>query len=338
MNLTIELLRFLGSPFAQATTSMMDRSELMKLCRYSSENRMLFLYLHTVKKNNLGDFSALYEKENLRRLKTDDAIARTSQALTDTHIKHAVFKTIRPYEYTTVDLDILIFGDRNCTKSIKTLQKAGCRLVIYGPRSTTLWDQEANIGIDLYEQVAVSCVTYIDKRKLMAYVTTAKLPNGEYVKTLRPEADLACIIAHSVIKEQMHTLSEYFTFIHFLKQMNIDNFIRIIRQNNITSAARTHVAIHALLHKVAHETIPNQLQKILNSLGEEEFETTRLIRNNFETPHKYHPITVARSLLEITKGKEARKSITTQIFRMFDPHFSKDFLGKFIDHVFRETY
>jgi len=338
MNLTIELLQFLGSPFTPATTSMVDRSELMELCRYSSENRMLFLYLHTVKKNHLGDFSALYEKEKLRCLKTDDAIARISQALTDVHIKHAVFKTIRPYKYTTVDLDILIFVDRNCTKSIKTLQKAGCNLVVYGPKSTTLWDQEANIGIDLYEQVAVSCVTYIDKRKLVTYVTTAKLPNGEYVKTLRPEADLACIIAHSIIKEQMYTLSEYYTFIHYLKQMNISDFLEIVKENNLTSAARTHIAITALLHKVAHETIPNELQQVLDSIGEENFEPSRVIKNSLETPHKYHPITIAKSLLEIAKGKETRKGIATQLFHMFDPNFSKDFLRQLIDHIFRETY
>jgi len=287
---------------------------------------------------NLEDFSALYQEENLRYLKTDDAIARASRVLTDAHINHAVFKTIRPYKSTTVDIDILVFEDTNYPKSLKTMQKAGYRLVVYGPRSTTLWDREAKIGIDLYEQVAVSFITYIDKQKLVAYTTTTKLPNGEYVKTLKPEADLACIIAHSVIKEQMYTLSEYYTFIHYLKQMSANNFLEIVKQNNLTSAARAHAAITGLLHKVAHETIPNKLQQIFGSLGEENFEATRLNKNHFETPHKYHPITIAKSLLEITKGKETRKSIATQLFRMFNWNFSKDLLTKFVDHVFRETY
>ena len=337
MNLTIKLLQLLGSPFAHSTTSILDRTDAMKLYYYSKRNRMAFLYLENINKN-VKDFSAIYQEENLRCLKTDDAIARASRVLTDAHINHAVFKTIRPYKSTTVDIDILVFEDIDYPKSLKTMQRAGYKLVVYGPKSTTLWDQEAKIGIDLYEQVAVSFITYVDKQKLIAYTTTTKLANGENVKTLKPEADLACIIAHSIIKEQMYTLSEYYTFTHYLEQMSVNNFLEIVKQNNVTSATTAHATITGLLHKVAHETIPNKLQQILGSLGEENFEATRLNKNHFETPHKYHPITIANSLLEIAKGKETRKSIAKQLFHMSNWNFSKDLLTKLVDHVFRETY
>jgi len=338
MNLTVELLRVLDSPF-EVFTVPVSQSKVVKLCKVSEKNRMLFFYLHKIGMKNLGNLVSLYKKEHKHYIKTNDAIAQVSQILKNANIEHAFFKTIRPYKSTTVDLDILVFGERKgYMKSEKAMERAGYKLVAHGPRSITFWDQEANIGIDLYEQIAVSFITYIDKRKLRHYVRDIILPNGKCVRTLKPEADLACIIAHSLIKEQMYTLSEYYTFIYYLKEMNIGNFLQVVKQNNITTATRTHAAITALLHETAHGTIPNGLQQIISHLGEENFEMLRAIRNNFETPRKYHPITITRSLLEITKGIETRKSVATQILKSLNPSFSIDFLRKFIDHAFRKTY
>jgi len=301
---------------------------------------MPLLYLEALKRNHLTTvLGSTYDEEYTKYLKTLSAISRVSSLLDEKNIKHAIFKTIRPYESTTVDIDILIFEDKNVhAKSVETMLKGGYKLVAFGPRSTTFQDQEASIGIDLYEQVAVSFMTYIRKEKMIDLVETIRLPNGEYVKTLKPEADLACIIAHSVIKEQMYTLSEYYTFIYYLEQMHLDNFIRIVKQNNITSATRTHATITKLLHKAAHKTIPNELQRITNSLGEENLEPTRLIKNNFETPFKYHPITITRALLEIAKGKTSRDSMAIQIFKMSNPNFTKKFLKDLMKHITRKTY
>jgi hypothetical protein len=136
----------------------------------------------------------------------------------------------------------------------------------------------------------------------------------------------------------MYALSEYYTFVHYLKTMNIDSFTTLIRQNNLTAAAKTHASITSLLHKTAHGTIPAPLQKILKSLGPETFETTRLINRNYETPHKYHPITIVKSLFEIAKGNKNRESMAIQLYQMSNPNFTKRFLKAFMEHVTRETY
>jgi hypothetical protein len=338
MNLTIELLKVLGSPF-ETTRVSTSQEEIIKMSRISAENRMLFFYLHKIGPKNLGKLAGLYEKERKDYIRTNDAIVRASQILTTSNIKHAFFKTIRPYTSNTVDLDILIFGeDIDYIRSVKVMNDAGYKLVTNGPSSTTLLDRQANVGIDLYSKVAVSYITYMDKRTLYSRVTTAGLPNGEYIKILEPEADLSCIIAHSIIKEQMYTLSEYFTFTHYLKQMKIDNFIQIVKQNNITSATKTHASITALLHRIAYRSISAELQQITENLGEEKLETTRLMRNNFETPHKYHPFTVAKSLLEITKGSESRRSVAMQTYHMLNPNFTRKFLKELLQHIKRETY
>jgi hypothetical protein len=136
----------------------------------------------------------------------------------------------------------------------------------------------------------------------------------------------------------MYTLSEYYTFIHYLREMDINDFLRIVKQNNIRSAARTHASMTASLHEIAHKTIPEELKRIVENLGEDCLETTRLIRNDFETPHKYHSITVAKSLLEIAKGRKSRNSMVIQIYRMLNPRFTKKFLKELFQHMERETY
>jgi len=336
---TLELLRFLGSPFAQSTIHQLRHNRSIELYNLSMKNRMLFLYLQTLSQKCLHNFADTYQKERARYSRTVDAITRASQVLANANIEHAVFKTVRPYASTTVDIDIIIFGDeRNCIRSAKAMQKIGYKIAAIGPRSITLLDPVFNIGVDLYDNVAVSFITYLDKEKIAAYVAETKMPNGVWVRTLEPHADLATIIAHSVIKEQLYTLAEYYTFIHYLKNMNIMDFIEIVKETNITFATRTHAALTGLLHKAAHKTAPEELQKIHSSLGEETLETTLLIKNKFKTPHKYNPVTLVRALLEIAKGERTRSSMAMQLYNLSKPSLAKDVIMKLGTHIVRETY
>lgn len=338
MSLTIEILRTLGSPFAPAVKKQKETTTLATAFEFSRKNRMLFFYMDRMNAFNQTDFSVFYEKENMRRIEMEHAVAKVSRVLASSNIKHAVFKTIRPYKSTTVDIDTLILKDGDYVKSIEAMKKAGYRLIVRGPRSTTMWDREANIGVDLYEQIAVSFITYIDKQTLKEYFITKALSDGEQIQTMRPEADLACIIAHSIMKEQLYTLSEYYTFLYYLEQLNVEKFLEIAKSNNLTSATRIHTAITALLHRTAHGNTPEKLNRILNYLGEEDFETTRVIQHNYSTPHKYHSITIVRSLLEIAKSSTVRKSMSIQLYQIAHPVFARKFLNSLLGHVIRETY
>lgn len=338
MSLTVELLRLIGSPFATTGGSRSESTDLPKLHSCSEKNRMTYLFLERANLCAPSSYSSIYREADRRRQRIEDAVANVSNVLVDAEIDHAIFKTIRPYRSTTVDIDTLIFQNEDYLRSVEVMQRAGYKLVVRGPRSTTLWDQGVDIGIDLYEQVAVSFITYIDKHTLVAHASAARLPNGREFRTLAPEADLACIIAHSIMKEQMYTLSEYYTCIYYLKRIEVEAFLQLVERNNITNATRAHTAITALLHQTAHKTIPKKLQQIVEGLGEESFETARLVRGDYRTPHKYHPITTAKSLLEISKGKATRESVAVQLIHMADPTILRDFLGKITDHVRRETY
>jgi len=340
MSLTLELLRTIALPSLKESGETIKDQMLWALYKHSVRNRMPFFYMDSVRKRqSLGSLERVYNEEELKYSKTINAISRASVLLASEDIRHAVFKTIRPYRSTTVDIDTIVFGDKTeHVRSVEAMRKAGYKLVVYGPRSTTLWDEQANIGVDLYEQIAVSLMIYIDKKTIADCVTIAGQSNGEDVKVLEPEADLACIVAHSVLKEQMYTLSEYYTFVNYLEQMDVPDFVRIVKQNNIISAARTHAAITALLHRMTRGFVPAKLKMILTAVGEDYFETTRISRTGFETPYKYHPITVVRCLLEIAKGKMSRDSMAIQMSNMLNPGFTKKMTSALLDHVLRKTY
>lgn len=340
MNSTVKLLRLLGSPYSASSLYSVGLDDQLELLRYAAKNRLSLLYLDAINQREASDsLASLCAKEIAKYIETSNALIRISHLLTDAHIKHAVIKTVRPYLFTTVDIDVLIFGNAvDYERAIKTVRDAQYLQLASGPMSVTFQDPKMKIGIDLYREVAVSCVPYIDKAKLIGNILDAKLPNGGIIKTLTPEADLLTIIAHSIIKENMYTMSEYYTHINYLERLNVNRFIELVKQTHLRSSTRIHTTISAMLHKAAHKTVPKKLIQILNQLGRDELETAILQKKGFEMPHKYHPITIIRCLLEILEEDKTRKGIAMQMFHALDPRFSQDFLKKLISHIVRETY
>lgn len=334
-------MQLVDSPIVESVkTLQIGQDRITELLEYSIKNRMALLFLDSIaKKGETRHFATLYNSEKAKHLEALRIASKVSASLTEHDISHAVFKTLRPYIFTTADIDVIIFDSgRKYSDAVEKMQRAGYELVIRGPRSTTLKETSTNIGIDLYEDVAVSLIIYLDKEKLAHFVTTVKRPDGNYIKTLRPEADLLSMIAHSILKEQIYTLSEYYSFIYHLEQIDVDDFIELVKQTHLICAVRTHITLTALLHKIAHKSLPIQLRKLLTNLGEDPLERASIIKNNFKTPHKYHVLTIAQSLLEIAKEEKCRDSYATQIMYMLSPNFARKFLRDLMKHVTRETY
>jgi hypothetical protein len=303
------------------------------------KNRMLFYFLDMVGAENLSDVALLYKKEQFSYYRSLDAITETSFRLRMENIKHAVIKTVRPYKSTTVDIDIIIFGPKSeYEKAILVLLKANYGMLGRGPQSTTLQHPTVDIKVDIYNEIAVSNIIYLDKQKLADFKIIRKLPNGRTVEMLAPEADLVVLIAHSIIKEHMYTLSEYYTYINYLKQINKEKFLQLAFQSNVTIPIKTHTTITALLHKKAFGKVPKTLENILDALGEDTLEAASVCKKDLEMPHKYHPLTVLRSLMEIAKEKKSRDSMALQVLRMLRPSFTKEFTKQLIQHIKRETY
>jgi hypothetical protein len=341
MNPTEQLLGMIPSPFAKNKfEENRNRRELESAYVCAVKNKMALLFLgKLIERQPLSIWRQIYQNELARYKETLTTIAATSSLLSKGKIEHAIFKTVRPYDSATVDIDIIIFGNHSdYVKSVRLLERAGYSYLGNGPQSTTLWDKSVKIGIDLYNEIAVSHVVYMDKNTLRQNIVNHTLESGDEIRMLNPEADLACIIAHSVIKEQMYTLSEYYSFVNYLKRIDAERFLKLVKLNNVSSAVSCHASLTAFLHQTHHGPVPQTLQMILSELGQNTLEPERLNEKDFSTPHKYHLLTFARSLLEIAKSSKTRKSIAHQAFKLSDPRSSKQFSRLVMEHILRETY
>jgi hypothetical protein len=344
MEPTIKLLRVIGSPFVSSREAPKDENEAYELYICALKNRMPLLYLSALKKaNKLERLKTVYDKSNKKSLMTFNAISRASGTLKDAFVPHTLFKTLRPYPATTVDIDILILeSDHEYKKAVATMLNAGYEMLGFGPNSTTVKDPYMDIGVDLYREVAVSYIVYLDKNKLRSQVIEKDIDSsGEPVRTLSPLADLVALIAHSVIKEHMYTLSEYYSTLYYLAQMDesdLTTFIEIIRKNAIVNAAQVHIGITAKLHEVAHGSVPQEIRIITRGIQKDAFEVRRLERS-FKTPHKFHPITLSRTLFEkIRREKKTRETMVKQIMSLFNLSFTGSVIRQVVDHFIRESY
>jgi hypothetical protein len=336
----------IGSPFVHVekkTPWINEETRRLYFC--AVRNRMPLLYLDALRnRRELEEkFRNIHGEIYQRYLKTYDVILEASNILKKASIKYAVFKTIRPYLSATVDVDILIFGgEKEYRQSLGAFLEAGYEKRGSGPNSTTFRALKTNMGIDLYREVAVSHIIYLDKDKLYNHVISWKIfKNGEKINTLSPIADLIAIIAHSLIKEHLYTISEYYSTLNFIKEMHeseILNFIVLVKENAATNAVKTHLGITTCLHKKAHGEIPEKLKKIINKIGLDLFEGLRLKEANFKTPHRFHILTIAKALSEKMKEEKAKRSMAKQFRSMMQPSFTKFVIKGLLNHIKRETY
>ena len=344
MNPTVRLLRMIGSPFIPTAEGHLDADEASELYTCAVKNRISLLYLETLKKQGaLGELEADYEKRYARYQRFINVAVKASKFLDSLNVDHVILKTIRPFTAAPSDIDVLCLGsDTNYNKAVEAMFKAGYVRVPTGPpvRQIKLYHPEEGIWIDLHKEMGASRITCVDKRKLNKHVTEMKLPNGGVIKALTPPADLAIVMLHSVITEQLYSLAEYYTTIYRLPEMDaeeINSLIAIVRENHMVFAAKVHIGITTALHRTVYGMVPEKLAKLSAKLGGETSETRRLTENALKMPHRYHPLTLARALLEKMKERETRKCIVPQMMMMLNSDFRRAFIWELKDHFTREA-
>ncbi|HKZ95129.1 MAG TPA: hypothetical protein VJ249_11215 [Candidatus Bathyarchaeia archaeon] len=339
-SLTHRILRIIGSPFATSHLELRGK-DVTPLYHYATRNRMPLRFLQALGTISKSDsFAKEYDKLRNRYTQIVQATSRVSQALEKASVDYAFFKSIRPYREVTVDLDILIFSPEY-QQVIRNMSHAGYTFLAAGPLSTTFRDAKAEINIDLYNEIGASHIIYLDKQKLRKSIIDKKLSNGKIVRTLDPCADLVALIAHSVLKEQMYVLSEYYTTLYSLantRSTSSNAIISMVEECKISRAFQTHLGLSALLHQQAHGFIPDCLAKLLSQRDLNPLESTRVEEVNFLMPFKYHPITVVQAFVEKFREAKARKSFTDQISSMLNPKFTSFAIRQLLGHIIRETY
>lgn len=346
--LTKRLLQIVGSPFEHKKNEIVGHKNFplgntSEIYQYATTNRMSLLYLEALKRlNKLTSLKEEYDKLLEKYAKTNEVINRASNVLNTTGVEYALFKSIRPYQEVTVDIDILVFGIfADYEQVIHLLHEEDYVFLGDGPLSTTFCDGRVKIGLDIYYEIGASHVIYINKNHLKGFVCDRKLPKYNSVLSLCPEADLLAVIAHSVIKEHMYVLSEYYTTIYYLAEMNeskLKSFLSLVDRCKLRLAAQTHLGITALLHYKAHGFIPSILSRLLEELEVNQLELSRIEKKEFVVPYKFHLLTIFRALIEKFKERKARRSFALQFFRMMNLKFSLSLITDVIQHIIRESY
>jgi len=337
---TYWVLRVIGSPFTNSNFKL-DTKDFLSLYRYAAKNRMSLLYLEALRRyGRLDSLEEEYSKLSNRYVEIVEAISRVTRVLQKAGVDYALFKTIRPYHEVTVDIDVLIFGTER-REVIRPMNYAGYIFLNSGPISATFRDIEAGISVDIYEEVGASRIIYLDKDKLRRFIINRKLSNGEVVRSLDLSADLLAVIAHSIVKEHMYVLSEYYTTLNYLADANsgaLSSFLSLVNECRMHSAVKTHLGTTALLHYGAHAFIPICLMKLLDELGLNNLELSRVKQMGFHMPHKYHPLTITKALIEKLGESKAKRSFALQASSMLNPKFASSVVRETLRRISRETY
>lgn len=336
---TREFLRIVGSPLVNSNESS-ETTTKSQYYDYAVKNRIPLLYLEALKKQeDLGPLQKRYDELTLRHIEIKKAFRKIAEVLDAFRVNYAFFKSIRPYREITVDIDIIIFGS-TYRDVVSNLRNVGYSSMGSGPLSTTFRDDETRINLDIYDEIGVSNLVYLDKEMLVKLVDGV-LFDGVSFRSLRPEADLLAVIAHSIVKEHMYVLSEYFTTLHHISTMDqeaLRSFLFITKKCRMQSSVRVHLSVTALLHREAYGFVPEALVNLLRMLGPDYRELSLVAGTDFRMPYKYHLATVVRSLIEKLPEKKARRSFAVQTMKMLNPSFAAYVVKNGIAHMVRETY
>lgn len=344
-NLTVKLLRTIGSPLLANEEPFTNGVESLELYNLAVKNKIPLLYLEALKQQGkLNKLKIKYDEEYTKYLKFLDGVDKVSKILDVTDIEYAIFKTIKPYMAVPGDVDIIVLDNNDAyRKANEILLDAGYReeeVRVSGPGLPDLIDPEGDIIIDLQDELEISYVIYMDKSKFKEHIVKTKIPSEKEIKSLTPELDLAIVIIHS-LTEYMYLLGEYYTFLYTLSRMNerdINNFIAILEENKITAAAKTFVTITANLHEASFGVIPEKLEYVLDKLGYKKSEVERLVESDFKMPHRYSILTVVKEVLEKMGERRFRRSVALQLIKMLNPRLLKRVIGEVIERQRREYY
>lgn len=208
------LLKIVGIPNVfEPDLSKLESSNYSFFLKLAKKNKIDFFFLKTIAskiEDKFIDERLLYFEEKFK--KTIELTKFVASTLNNTDVSYTFFKTMKPYPYVPSDVDVLLLNSDDLKKVIKIFVNKGCTVLDGDSYGVTMYSPEHELNLDLTIQIAVSGLVYVNKQLLADHVKKVDV-DGTKVNTLSPPADLLVVVAHSVFKEQMFTLSDYYFLI-----------------------------------------------------------------------------------------------------------------------------
>jgi len=349
---SLDLVRTIGS-FDKRREKNIDfhkEKAILERFPFAVKNKIPLLYLESVKGvcNNCDELRKTY----MRLKEKEEAILSLMKSivkiLSRQNVEYVVFKTLKPFPFIASDVDLLFFTDEGSKKALKAFKASGYKLLNSGPLNFTMLDLESGIKIDLYREITVSNITYLDRSKMKEYVAETII-NNVRLPVLTPEADLLVTIGHSFYKEQLYTLADFYAITLRLTQFmskQRDTFITLAKAQHIEYACSLLLQLTQTIHSIVFGIEIREIAEIsselqLNSLL---YTATHKALKGFvkklNLPFKYDYKTVAIGLADkILEDKSTRRSIPYQVKELLgNSQFLKEFMRQLVVHIVRETY
>lgn len=349
---SLSLVRIIGTHGTEGKRKWIvhENRDLLELFPLSIKNKIPLLYLESVKKlcENCHELKKSYvglrEKEEAILFQIKEIV----NILSGHDINYAVFKTLKPFPNIASDVDLLFFADDGSKKALKAFGQSGYELLNSGPLNFTMLNIESGVKIDLYDEVTVSRIAYMDKRKMEEYVIETTIDNVK-IPVLTPEVDLLSVMAHSFYKEQLYTLADFYAIVLHIAQFTsqqTDTFIKLAKAQCCEYACSLSLELTQTIHSIVFRNKIREIEEISSEfslgplLSAATYRTLRHVENRMKIPYKYDYATVAMGLVEkILKDESTRRSVPFQVKQFVsNPRFAKEFVERVVSHIVRETY
>ena len=361
MDLSYKLVSFLGSPFVKEDASSeitFSDEEKKELYRIAYNNKVGLFFLQRLK--DIGELSPLedtYALDMERYNETLKTAINLSSAISEYTSDFAIFKFLKPYPHTPSDVDVLFFlSKEDYFKTVDYLLNNGyfkigecpSQVVVYDLRGGyEQMDRRTDGGkkggkyyIDLYNEVSASHVIYVDNETLTEHKIRVACPEGP-IQTLNGIADLAVVLTHSIIPEQLFTLGDYYTALYYIQRMDksaLNKLAQIFKENNITRAGIASLSVISTVHEKVYGFVPEKISYLMEEIGWNPKISGESIPKDFALPYRYSVSTLIKVLAERMRNKNGLKSILTQGVCMLDPRLMKWVFYNIILRRRRETY
>jgi hypothetical protein len=264
-----------------------------------------------------------------------------------------LFKTRRSFRYVSADIDFLLLENADLTSASKLLtERRGANLLLIGPNSATFLDLVAEMNIDLYGRISVSYLEYINKDKLKSrsYLQETIDFGGQRVPSLDFVADTLVIAAHSVFKEQMYTLADFYTMTDAIAKMSpeqLHDFVSLVCSQKCNLAVGIFLGLTNILHRAAFLSVDTtQLRRLGEKINlspvervVQSYVLAKFVRNGLKTPHKMDLISVIFIVtLKLLWDRLALRSSVSFLRLLVHKDEAFEFISEQLSHMKRVTY
>jgi hypothetical protein len=345
----LDLLRFIGLPHVVDGHGFENADEQLLLNHFllSERNKVPLLFLERALEieSQSKSLQMLFNKYKERSRFVFDLMARVNEKLASSKTEYVVFKTFKPFPFITVDIDIIFPTRKELMKACSILSRGGFPVAGSGAYSVSLFSPKHDMNIDLQLEMSVSQMVYLNKQQLRKHKTEMNV-DGCTVPVFDQPAELLTVVAHSFYKEQMFTLSEYYTvalrmlsmsdkqlktLLELAEQAHVEMSLKLILNmvNSLTEAAfkRKLPALTDTASLIRPSQIEEEIEKVAHS---------RFVHNH-NLPYKFPPSVVAAAFLtKFARDPFLRTTMKQQFVEIVSN--SSRFFGDTLMHITRDTY